>query len=407
MPDVSDKLHYHQMLVSEELGGAGLIALQVAADVKKRGYPSHVWVPGPGPAEVEAKRLGLIVHRFEADGALSNSRTRTARCNWRLARRLRRLTPGLIHVHSPYHYGALHWALRVSGLVRVAHVQIEADQDGLCWSVRRPPELIVTCAHFLVDVVRNCLPVSRRNEQRIAAVSNAVDTDRFFPSDKAAAKATVGAPPSLPLALMLANLAPHKGQETAIRSVARLKRRGIEMTCWLAGLERGGATTYTSRLMNLIHDLDVADRVRLLGQRSDAPDLLRAADFFLLPSTNEGLPLSIVEAQATKVPVLAAPTAGIPEVVVDGQTGFLIPANDSAGYATCMETLLAHPEARRNIAETAYAKIVREYSMRSYCDRMWGLYEEALRRHAPARSQWFSGFPRIAAIQLSSGNSAR
>ena len=73
--------------------------------------------------------------------------------------------------------------------------------------------------------------------------------------------------------------------------------------------------------------------VRLLGQRDDANVLLRAADFFLLPSTNEGLPLSILEAQATKVPVLAAPTAGIPEIVRDAETGFLIPATDAPGYA--------------------------------------------------------------------------
>ena len=62
-------------------------------------------------------------------------------------------------------------------------------------------------------------------------------------------------------------------------------------------------------------------------------DLLRAADFFLLPSTHEGLPLSILEAQASGVPVLAAPTAGVPEVVTDGETGFLVPIRSSAALA--------------------------------------------------------------------------
>jgi len=64
-------------------------------------------------------------------------------------------------------------------------------------------------------------------------------------------------------------------------------------------------------LQALCSELGVADQIRFLGHREDIPDLLRAADILLLPSTNEGLPLSVLEAQATKVPVLAAPTAGI------------------------------------------------------------------------------------------------
>src|SRR5262249_48318367 len=153
------------------------------------------------------------------------------------------------------------------------------------------------------------------------AVPNTVDTARFFPGDRQEAKAKVGAPP-LPLVLMLANLAPHKGQETAVRAVAELKRRGIDVACWLAGEERGGGDAFTVRLRGLIAELGLADRVRLLGFRGDAPELLRAADFFLLPSTHEGLPLTVLEAQASKVPVLASATAGIPEAVQDGETGF-------------------------------------------------------------------------------------
>ena len=63
----------------------------------------------------------------------------------------------------------------------------------------------------------------------------------------------------------------------------------------------------------------------------------------------EGLPLSVLEVQATKVPVLAAPTAGIPEVITDGETGFLISADDAIGYANGIEKLLNHSEISRYI----------------------------------------------------------
>ncbi len=141
-------------------------------------------------------------------------------------------------------------------------------------------------------------------------------------------------------------------------------------------MERGGATAYTSRLREMIAEMGVADRVKLLGQRSDTPDLLRAADFLLLPSTHEGLPIAILEAQATRVPVLAAPTAGIPEVISDGETGFLIAATDAEGYAHRMEQLLTNPEIGRRLADAAFQRTTREYNWQSFCRRIAELYED-------------------------------
>jgi glycosyltransferase involved in cell wall biosynthesis len=260
--------------------------------------------------------------------------------------------------------------------MKVAHVQIEEDLALLRWAFRRPPNLIITCARYLVDHVRRALPEADQERQKIVAVPNAVDAQRYRPGDKAAAKQRVGAPSAIPLALMLANLAPHKGQETAIRAVALLKQRAVHVVCWLAGVERGGAGGYTAQLHSLIRQLGVGDRIRLLGHRSDGPDLLRAADFFLLPSSHEGLPLSILEAQASKVPVLAASTAGVPEAVADGEHGFLIPAQNPAAYAARMQDLLANPDLRQRVTEQAHTKVIRDNSWPAYCERIIELYRE-------------------------------
>jgi glycosyltransferase involved in cell wall biosynthesis len=186
----------------------------------------------------------------------------------------------------------------------------------------------------------------------------------------------VGAPPDGPLAVMLANLSPHKGQETAIRTAALLKARGIDVRFWLAGSERGGSTTYSTHLESLIRELGVADRVTLLGQRTDSPDLLRAADFFLLPSTCEGLPISLLEAQASGVPVLAAPTAGVPEAVEHGATGLLIPADDPAGYADHIARLLADRERSQRMTDAALRKVRTEYNWTTFCRRILALYQD-------------------------------
>jgi len=179
---------------------------------------------------------------------------------------------------------------------------------------------------------------------------------------------------------MLANLAPHKGQETAVRAVAILKSRGRHVSLWLAGIERQGNTSFTRRLEQLIQELGVADRVRLLGQRGDAPELLRAADIFLLPSTQEGLPLSVLEAQATRVPVLAAPTAGVPEVVQDGRTGFLLKASDSEGYANRIELLQDNRSLAYHLQDVAHEQVKAHHTWKAYSDKIWSLYQEVTAR---------------------------
>jgi glycosyltransferase involved in cell wall biosynthesis len=153
-----------------------------------------------------------------------------------------------------------------------------------------------------------------------------------------------------------------------------LKEKKVQAQFWFAGVERGGTLEYTARLKSLSNELGVEAQVKFLGQRNDIPDLLRAADFFLLPSTAEGLPLSILEAQASKVPVLAAPTAGIPEIITHEKTGFLIAANDAVGYATGVKCLLENPRLYASIADKSYLRVLQENTWTTYVNRVYEIY---------------------------------
>jgi glycosyltransferase involved in cell wall biosynthesis len=368
---------YHQFLASSELGGAGLIGIHIAEYLARTKRCCNIWVPGAGPAENAACLLNLPVRYYNIEYARSRSKWRTFMANWQVYRKLQNKNQGLVHVHGALYYGLLNLGLKFSGLKRVVHIHIEEGLTGLQWAFQSQPEMIITCAQFLVDHIRMALPIEKQNYQRIEAVPNAVDTKRFSPGDKATAKTSIDAP-SMPLMVMVANIAPHKGQETAIRTVALLKQRGINLACWIAGLEREKKQTYTIQLQSLINELMVTDRVFLLGQRSDIPKLLQASDFFLLPSIREGLPLSILEAQACKVPVLAAPTAGIPEVIHNGETGFLIAADDVKGYADCLQALIEHPELSETIIDAAYNQIMMCHTWSAYCKRIDALYQEIL-----------------------------
>ena len=369
---------FHQILVSPQIGGAGLIALQLAKALRARTPQSHVWIPGDGPARKQAEVWKLVDHDYDLRASSSNRKFEPAIANLKIAYRLRSMGPGIVHVHGPYAYGALRLGLKVSGLKRVAHVQIDEVENGLRWAFKYPPDVIVTCARFLVENVRRSLAARHQDRQRIVAVPNAVDTTIFYPGRRIEAKVRIGAPPDVPLILMLANLAPHKGQETVIRTIALLKQRGVNALVWFAGIEREGGRTYTDHLLKLAGALEVTEQIKFLGYCEDSARLLRGADVFLLPSTREGLPLSILEAQASKVPVLAAPTPGACEVITHGETGFLIAHDHAEGYADYVLRLLTKPALYHRVTENAYERVRSEYDWKTYCERTWQIYRELL-----------------------------
>jgi glycosyltransferase involved in cell wall biosynthesis len=365
----------HQFLVSHEFGGAAEIALQLAKRTLSDGhYQSLVWVPGEGRAAMQVRERHLPLSFYDSEAMMSKTRIRSRLASINVGLRLRSMGKGLLHIHSPFTYGALKLGMWVTNLRRIVHVHLDLNGSGMRWAFSSPPELIITCAKYMIPQVRAALPERFSEKTRIAAVPNAVDSKVFCPGNRLAARQAVGAPVSRPLLLMLANLAPHKGQATAIRAVRRLIDRGLDVQLWLAGVDRSPEREFERALHKQIADLRLGERVELLGFRSDAPELLRAADIVLLPSTSEGLPLSLLEAQASEVPVIAAPTAGVPEIISDGETGFLVSAEDDALYAARIEQLLGNSDLRRQIIERAARQCRQNHSWDAYYGRVTELY---------------------------------
>jgi glycosyltransferase involved in cell wall biosynthesis len=364
-------MNQHQFLISPELGGAAHIGLHLARWAQQHGEWACVWVPGIGRASEVLERERLKWRCYNMSGMFTSSARQAMAC---VALGLKlRMASGVAHIHSPGAYRVMRPALRLTRLRTVVHVHAEPNADEMRWALRNPPDLLIPCARFMCDRIRRALG-EHADRVWIAPVPNAVDTERFRPGVQRTARQKVGAAPDRPIALMLANLAPTKGQETAILTVAELKARGTLVDCWLAGVERNGEHAYERRLTALAGELGVAAQVRFLGFRDDSAELLRAADFLLLPSATEGLPLSVLEAQASKLPVLVSPVGGVPEVISDGETGFLVPADDAAGYADRMQLLLREPGLRHRLVEQAYDHIQRNHNWPTYCSRIDELY---------------------------------
>lgn len=149
--------------------------------------------------------------------------------------------------------------------------------------------------------------------------------------------------------LMVAEFIPRKRHADMLRAFARLELPDVRLV--LVG--RGPLMEPTRALAA---QLGIAEHVLLLGQRQDIPSLLRAATLLVLPSQQEGLPRSILEAMALGVPVIGSDIRGIRDLI-DGGAGMLVPVGDDERLAQALAYMLAHPEAAQAMARRARAKV--------------------------------------------------
>ena len=124
--------------------------------------------------------------------------------------------------------------------------------------------------------------------------------------------------------------------------------------------------------------LGLAEVVTLSGERDDVPTILASSHIFVLSSRSEALPVSILEAMAAGLPVVATRVGGVPELVVDGETGLLVPPVDPRALALALQRLVDDPELRARLGAAGRARVEQHFRLDSFLEAHLGLYRRAL-----------------------------
>jgi glycosyltransferase involved in cell wall biosynthesis len=171
-------------------------------------------------------------------------------------------------------------------------------------------------------------------------------------------------------------LAAPKDPHTLVRALAALGERPFSTQIVGDGPERAAVEAEVGA-----HGLE--GRVELLGDRRDVPRLLADSDVFVLSSRSEGAPLSVLEAMAAGLPVVASAVGGVPEQVADGATGLLVPPGDPAALASALERLLADPELRRRLGTAGRERVRERFDLAAVRRAHVDLYERVLAGSMP------------------------
>jgi glycosyltransferase involved in cell wall biosynthesis len=287
-------------------------------------------------------------------------------------RYLKRMTPAIIHVHDES--SALAWGLaaRGTGIPVVWQVHQQLPQVWVDWLLRR------LAAHIVLVSANNQRRFAGRAIPPCSVIYNGVDRAVFYPAEsRGTGSVTVG---------FISNLVDRKRPDWVVRAVAILARQGHDANVLLAGNDFSNGAQ-AKALADLAAHEGIVDRFRYLGPRSDVPDLLRGLDVLALPSERdkEAFPRIIVEAMACGVPVVATAVAGIPEAVVDGETGALVDPDDFSAFVEALRRIVADADLRRRYGAVALARSAALFSMEANVTAVLRVYDQVSRDPAPVR----------------------
>ncbi len=359
--------------------------LAESVGMRERGHEVWIATPPGGALANRAAEVGIDVI------PMSFRRVLLPLSALNVASMVRHTRPDVLNSHS----SADSWAVALAGsigsrpwaLVRSRHISAEVAPGSLHRFLYGQADHLITTG----ETIRRDLAASGLVPlERSTSIPTGVDPERFAPNSagRTEARRKLGLDGAGPVIGVVAYLRPDKGHQVLLRAMPEIVRQQPDCVLLVVG---DGSQRSALESMMVDHGLEA--RVRFLGAREDIPDVLSALDVFCLPSVrNEGVPQSVLQAGAAGLPVVSTAVGGIPEAVIDGKTGIVVPPGDAHSLAEALTALLADPESRDRMGRAGRRHVQDVFSLGEMLDRTESAYEAALLASAAdSRSQLGTG----------------
>lgn len=368
------------LIGSLEVGGAETQLVLLARGLAKAGHEVHfATIAGDGPLAAPLRRSGVVVHHLLPDGQAMPRLLRRFLAQFRLMILVRRLRPDVVQAYLPLTclMGAIAGRLAGTPCIVIGRRALATHQDRV-----RLGGLIDRIANGLAHAITANSEAVRQDHMRrdglapeqICVIPNAIEIEKFLPDPvrRQAMRQALGVDAGQTAILCVGNLIPYKGHADLIAAIGKLGLTKARLQLFLAGRpEKLG-----EGLAAMAAQMQVP--FTLLGPRDDIPDLLQAADLFVLPSHEEGSSNALLEAIIAGVPVVATDVGGNPALLLHGDGGRLCPARDPAALADAISGSLADLEASKRQASRARAAAMAQHAPQALIARHLALYEGVL-----------------------------
>jgi glycosyltransferase involved in cell wall biosynthesis len=303
---------------------------------------------------------------------------------WRLSRVIKQLRPDIVHAHDPHAVAMAATALSIASpvphlpFVSARRLELKMARNSFSrWKYGQ-----VDCFIASSGAIRDRLIADGIPRSTIAVVSEGVDVDRIGRLVPANVHAELYLPVQAPVVGNVATLVPHKGHQHLIDAASLVLRDVPDGRFVIVG-----EGEMRQALEHQIRHHHLERHVFLAGYRVDAIELTKGCDVFVMSSVSEGMCTPLVDAMAAGKASVATAVGGIPEVVVDGQTGFLVPPRDPHAMAARLVQLLNNQPLRARMGAAAQARAREQFTVAKMVEATAAVYRSlatGTARHAAA-----------------------
>jgi len=279
---------------------------------------------------------------------------------WRLSRVIKQLRPEILHAHDPHAVAMAATALSIASptprplLVASRRVEFRLAQNSFSrWKYGQ-----VDCFIANSGPIRDRLVADGISPAKTTIVHEGVDVDRIARMPAANVHAEFFLPTHAPIVGNVAALVPHKGQQHLIDAATLVVRDVPDARFVIVG----DGELRTS-LEQQIHRRHLERHIMLAGFRVDALELTKGFDLFAMSSVSEGMCTALVDAMAASKAAVATSAGGIPDVLVDGETGFLVPPRDHQALAQRIVQLLRDEPLRRSMGTAGFNRARQKFTV--------------------------------------------
>jgi L-malate glycosyltransferase len=296
---------------------------------------------------------------------------------WKLSRIIRQFDPPIVHAHDPHSVAMAGLALSFSAsesrrLVASRRVDFHLQKHSFSRWKYRQVDLFIAASLAIRDILEHDgIPGSQ-----IVVVHDGIDVAKIGRLPAEEIHAELWLPRGAPILVHVGALVPHKGQKFLVQAMPQVLHDVPD-----AHLIVFGEGELRPALERQIRELHLEKHVVLAGFRPDVLQLMKSADLFVMSSVTEGLGSTVLDAMAMKLAVVGTRAGGIPEAVVDGETGVLVAPGHPAELATAIVRLLKNPALRARMGEAGLARVTEHFGVGRMLQQTLKAYRRAVERN--------------------------
>lgn len=382
------------MVVRPASAGMKEHVLALARGLVSRGHEVEFAVPATSEITESARVAGFAVHEIPLVGPLNP--VQDSRAVRQLSRIIHSGAFDIVHAHG-FKAGFIgRLAVRTAvgsprPFIVTAHNHVltrTKTRAGTRWryrAVERSLERYVTRYIAVSEAIASELTGAYNlPAEKVAVVRNGVDITPFLAEqDSAAAREALGVPVGVPVVGLAARFSAQKGLRDLVNAIPEVVRRVPDVRVVI-----GGSGPLESKLRTQAMALGVADAIVWPGHVLNMPRFLSALDVFVSPATTEAFGIALIEAAAAGVPTIATRVGGVPEVILDGETGLLVAPHDTTALAQAIVGLLDDRHTAVKLGERARRRAIMEFSPDSMVEGTLAVYADALRVVRGGAASW-------------------